>query len=84
MQSICTKIALSTLTFFVILSTQAATITSVQSGNWSNNNTWDCNCVPVAGDNVIIGTHIVTVNQIIRLQILKLQLEELLPVVEKN
>ena len=63
MQSICTKVALSTLTFFVILSTQAATITSVQSGNWSNNNTWDCNCMPVAGDNVVIGTHIVTVNQ---------------------
>jgi len=30
------------------------TIISVRNGRWDRNNTWDCNCVPTAGDNVII------------------------------
>ncbi len=35
--------------------------TSVKSGNWSNKNTWDCTCVPVATDHAIIAAgHIVT------------------------
>jgi trimeric autotransporter adhesin len=35
--------------------------TSVQSGNWSNQNTWDCSCVPAVNDDVIISTnHTVT------------------------
>jgi len=39
------------------------TRTSVRTGNWSSKNVWDCNCVPDAGDHVIISTgHTVTRN----------------------
>ncbi|MCB0495574.1 MAG: fibronectin type III domain-containing protein [Cyclobacteriaceae bacterium] len=31
-----------------------ATIISVSSSRWDNASTWDCNCIPTAGDNVII------------------------------
>jgi hypothetical protein len=30
------------------------TRTTVQSGNWSNKNTWDCDCVPDVGDSAVI------------------------------
>lgn len=32
----------------------AGTITSVQTGRWDRTSTWDCACIPTAGDNVII------------------------------
>ena len=32
----------------------AGTIISVITGNWSSPTTWDCSCVPTAGDSVII------------------------------
>ncbi len=31
-----------------------ATVTSITSGRWDRTNTWDCNCIPSAGDNVVI------------------------------
>ena len=48
---------------FSMNNAQGATITSANSGNWSDPSTWDCACVPSAADNVVIGTHIITVNQ---------------------
>jgi hypothetical protein len=34
---------------------------SIQSGNWTTKGTWDCNCVPAATDNAVIGQgHTVT------------------------
>jgi Secretion system C-terminal sorting domain len=30
------------------------TVTSVQTGRWDRTTTWDCGCIPSAGDNVII------------------------------
>ena len=32
----------------------AGTITSVQTGRWDRTSTWDCACIPTAGDNVIV------------------------------
>ncbi len=32
----------------------AVTITSIVNGNWNATSTWDCGCIPTAGDNVII------------------------------
>jgi len=32
----------------------AGTITSIANGNWYTAGTWDCGCIPTAGDNVII------------------------------
>jgi hypothetical protein len=53
--------ALTRYTFiiFFLLSTPSilfsqSTRTSVQSGNWSNQNTWDCGCVPATTDHVVI------------------------------
>lgn len=38
-------------------------IKSVKSGNWRNDNTWDCGCDPVDGDNItILNTHSVNLN----------------------
>jgi hypothetical protein len=38
-----------------------ATLTSVQSGNWSAASTWNLNRVPAAGDQVVISSgHTVT------------------------
>lgn len=31
-----------------------ATVISVQRGIWSETTTWDCGCVPAAGDNVFV------------------------------
>ncbi len=34
---------------------------SIKSGNWSNRNTWDCNCVPASTDHaIVVCGHIVT------------------------
>lgn len=41
---------------------EAATITAVASGDWSSNSTWDCGCVPGAGDDVVIARRTVTVS----------------------
>lgn len=39
-----------------------ATVTSIASARWDNVSTWDCNCIPSAGDNVIIQDgHTVTI-----------------------
>ncbi len=47
-------------------------IVSVQSGNWSNPATWNCNCLPTANDEVTISAgHTVTVNQAVQAQVLK-------------
>src|SRR5712691_647202 len=32
----------------------AATVSSIQSGDWENTATWDCGCVPGAGDTITI------------------------------
>lgn len=41
----------------------AGTITSLASGNWHTKSTWDCNCIPTAGDDVTIADgHTVTLN----------------------
>ena len=34
----------------------ARIITSVQNGNWSDPNTWDCSCTPSDGDTVVIAS----------------------------
>ena len=34
----------------------AANVSSIQSGDWNNTATWDCACVPGAGDNITIST----------------------------
>ena len=34
----------------------AVNVSSVQSGDWNNTATWDCGCVPGAGDNITIST----------------------------
>jgi len=34
----------------------AETVTSVQNGNWNDPATWDCVCIPVAADNVVISS----------------------------
>ena len=36
------------------ISASAKTFTAVASGSWVVPNTWSCNCLPAAGDNVII------------------------------
>ena len=33
------------------------TITSVNTGNWTTNSTWDCNCTPGTGDDVVISNN---------------------------
>lgn len=50
------------LLFFAVNSTQAATRTSIASGDWQVASTWDSGTVPAAGDNVVIasGTIIAT------------------------
>jgi hypothetical protein len=55
---------LITLVFFLLSSPLfAQTRTSVQSGNWSNKNTWDCNCVPATTESAVVATgHTVTFN----------------------
>ena len=51
------------LIFFSISFSNAATITSAATGNWSATGTWVGGVVPGAGDAVVIGaTHVVTVN----------------------
>lgn len=41
----------------------AGTITSLATGNWHTKSTWDCNCIPTAGDDVTIADgHTVTLN----------------------
>lgn len=38
------------------------TITSIATGRWDRSTTWDCGCIPTAGDNVIINDgHTVTI-----------------------
>jgi hypothetical protein len=39
------------------------TIVSIATGGWSSNSTWNCSCIPGAGDNVsIANTHVVTLD----------------------
>lgn len=38
-----------------VTSVNAATITAVANGSWSDVATWDCNCIPTSTDDVIIG-----------------------------
>ncbi|MCB0410362.1 MAG: hypothetical protein KDD29_09085, partial [Flavobacteriales bacterium] len=46
-----------------IISGDIKSIQSVQSGNWNNSSTWDCNCTPGANDFVKINNlHTVTLN----------------------
>ena len=47
-----------------IYSISTSVVESVNSGNWDNPSTWNCNCVPTATDEVIVQTgHTVTLNQ---------------------
>ncbi|HXX41799.1 MAG TPA: hypothetical protein VEI58_06000, partial [Chthoniobacterales bacterium] len=50
--------ALSVLLIAIAWSGQldAATVASVQSGDWENTATWDCGCVPGPGDNITVST----------------------------
>lgn len=41
-----------------------STITSVQRGIWSETNTWDCDCVPSEGDNVIVAHEVSMVSDV--------------------
>jgi|GEM_PF-2447167 len=59
----CTKVVgILTVVFSCIsINILAQNRTSVQSGNWSNKNTWDCNCVPASTENAVIANgHTVT------------------------
>lgn len=47
---------------FLNLEAQAATITTRQTGNWSDRSTWDLNRVPTENDDVVI-KHKVTINK---------------------
>jgi len=47
---------------------QQNTRTAVQTGNWTSNATWDCNCQPKSGDIIVIPSGItVQVNSVINL-----------------
>ena len=37
---------------------QAATITTIDTGNWSNTATWDCGCIPTSVDDVVINQNV--------------------------
>lgn len=55
---------LSTGEFFTLAGETISTIASVQTGNWSNPSTWDCNCIPTAFNDVTITAgHAVTIDQ---------------------
>ena len=61
----CKAMKLFTALFALLLftTTQAAIVTSVGSGNWNTPGTWDCGCIPAAGDDIIINSdHNVTAN----------------------
>ena len=42
--------------FFTVMVVKAAVITSVATGFWNSSSTWDCNCVPGNGTDVVIAT----------------------------
>ncbi len=47
----------------ITLAANAQTRTSVQTGFWSVASTWDCNCIPAAGEDVVVAAgHTVTLN----------------------
>jgi hypothetical protein len=45
-----------TIFIFLFMAAQAQVRTSVQSGNWSNKNTWDCGCIPAITEDVVIAS----------------------------
>jgi len=50
------------------------TIASVKTGNWTSPDTWNCNCVPIAGDDVVISAnHSVDLNQLVQVRSLDLK-----------
>ncbi|WP_080056472.1 PQQ-dependent sugar dehydrogenase [Spirosoma aerolatum] len=50
------------------------TIASVKTGNWASPDTWNCNCLPIAGDDVVISAdHSVDLNQLVQVRSLDLK-----------
>ena len=44
---------------------QASTITSIQSGTWTDAATWDCTCVPTAADDVFVDAHTISIGSLL-------------------
>lgn len=58
-----TRIAFFLLAIIMIAAKQpAATITSVQIGDWENPTTWDCGCVPTGTDVAVISHDSITIS----------------------
>ncbi|WP_461094829.1 PQQ-dependent sugar dehydrogenase [Spirosoma gilvum] len=50
------------------------TITSVKTGNWTSPDTWNCNCLPIPGDDVAIAEgHTISLNQQVQIKTLDLK-----------
>lgn len=63
------KFSLIVSLFFILISAQVigANINSVQSGDWKDKSTWDCNCTPKPNDDVTIkNNHVVDISKVTR------------------